>query len=209
MPSLHAVNMKILNYTPSPKVYGYCFGIYTPSVSLCSDPLHPSSIANLPWEILWLFSHRCNHTAWLSLTLALNRKANNSECYSHTLKYRYMNSIVFIDYSSFFDNCSQLRSFSTFGNEELTLHLFFLRIIYHKIKFIWRTLNSSELFPLLWFVCEIMCLLNHLWQFLICSTNCIYFEFSMKSSSLNSVIYCIIFIWAFHHLPSVLYIFKW
>lgn len=124
MPSLHAVNMKILKYTPSPKVYGYCFGIYTPSVSLCSDPLHPSPIANLPWEILWLLSHRCNHTAWLSLTLALNRKANNSKSYSYTFKWKCMNSSVFIDYSSFYDNCSQLWSFPTFGNEELTSHVF-------------------------------------------------------------------------------------
>ena len=39
MPSFHAVNMKILKYTPK-KVYGYGFGIYTPSAALHSDPLH-------------------------------------------------------------------------------------------------------------------------------------------------------------------------
>lgn len=89
MPSLHVVNMKVLKYVyPSKKVCGYCFGIYTPSVALCSDPLHHSPVVNLPLQILRLLTHRCNHAAQFLLKLALNiKKIQQIFCYQTPMKF--------------------------------------------------------------------------------------------------------------------------
>lgn len=117
MPSLHAVNMKILKYTPK-KVYGYGFGIYTPSAALHSDPCIGLPCQLAITNIMITHPQVQPYSMTLIKTGIVYKREITLNVILVTLKCTCMDPIVFLDNSSFCDKCSQLLCCPTFWNEE-------------------------------------------------------------------------------------------